>query len=252
MNYLNIQLVRDAVLKKCGDTNGLITDPTTCGFKPESLACKPGQTFHCLTEPEVTVLKKWYAGPKNSKGERLYPGGLPLGSEAYWPLWLTGDRLIPAIAENFLRYMAFQDDPGEPHPGEPSRVSQFDFDKDPPRLDFMAKIYNAMSPDLGRFKARSGKLLMYQGLADVVVTPQNTLDYYDKVTKASGGDASDYFRLFMIPGMDHCGLPYQLGPGITEAGFDPLTALEQWVEAGKAPDKLVARKFGWGGERLWT
>ena len=65
----------------------------------------------------------------------------------------------------------------------------------------MAAIYNAMNPDLSRFKARGGKLLMYHGLADPIVTPQNTLDYYAAAEKAAGGSVSDYFRLFMIPAL---------------------------------------------------
>jgi len=247
-----VPLISDAVMKQCGRTDGLIPDPAACDFKPASLACKPGQNADCLTEAEVKVLDKWYAGPKNAKGEQLFPGGLPMGSEFYWPLWLTGieptgGKLIYGFAQDFLRYMAFQDDPGERY-----RVTDFDFDKDPPRLAFMAGIYNAMNPDLSRFKARGGKLLMYHGLADPLVTPQNTLDYYAAVEKAAAGDVTEYFRLFMIPGMDHCGLPAQPGPGITEAGFDPLTALEKWVEDGVPPDSLIATKTDRDGKILWT
>jgi len=131
-------------------------------------------------------------------------------------------------------------------------VTDFDFDKDPQRLAFTAAIYNAMNPDLSRFKARGGKLLMYHGLADPLVTPQNTIDYFAAVEKAAGGSVADYFRLFMIPGMDHCGLPNQPGPGITEAGFDPLTALEKWVEDGVAPESLLGTKMDKDGKVQWT
>jgi hypothetical protein len=156
-------LIRDAVAKQCGDSTGLVTDPAACTFKPASLICKARQNSECLSAAEAEVLDKWYAGPKNSRGEQLYPGRLPKGSEPYWPLWLTGlepagGRLIDAFGLDFLRYMAFQDDPGERY-----RASDFDFDKDPPRLAFMAAIYNAMGTDLSRFKARGGKLLLYQG-----------------------------------------------------------------------------------------
>lgn len=247
-----VPLIRDAVAKQCGDSTSLITDPAACTFKPASLTCKPGQNSDCLSEAEVGVLEKWYSGPKNSKGEQVYPGGLPKGSEPYWPLWLTGlepagGKLIYGFGLDFLRYMAFQDDPGERY-----RASDFDFDKDPPRLAFMANIYNAMNPDLSRFKARGGKLLMYHGLADPIVTPQNTLDYYAAAQKAGGGSVAEYFRLFMIPGMDHCGNPGQAGPGITEAGFDPVGALEKWVEDGVAPDSLLGTKADKDGKVLWT
>lgn len=247
-----VPLVRDAVARQCGDADGLVADPAACGFKPASLLCKPGQGADCLNADEVRVLERWYAGPKNSRGEQLFPGGLPLGSEPYWPLWLTGmdpagGKLIYAFGQDFLRYMAFQDDPGDRY-----RAADFDFDKDPPRLAFMATIYNAMNPDLSRFKARGGKLLMYHGLADPIVTPQNTIDYYAAATKTAGGNVADYFRLFLIPGMDHCGLSLQPGPGITESGFDPLSALEKWVEQGIAPDSLLATKTGADGKPRWT
>ena len=247
-----VPLIRDSVAKQCGDATGLITDPAACTFKPASLICKPGQNSDCLSEAEAGVLDKWYNGPKNSKGEQVYPGGLPKGSEPYWPVWLTGlepagGKLIYGFGLDFLRYMAFQDDPGERY-----RAADFDFDKDPPRLAFMANIYNAMNPDLSKFKARGGKLLMYHGLADPIVTPQNTMDYYAAAEKAAGGNVADTFRLFMIPGMDHCGIPGQAGPGITEAGFNPVSALEKWVEDGAAPDSMLATKTDKDGKVLWT
>ena len=101
------------------------------------------------------VLEKWYAGPRNSKGEQVYPGGLPKGSEPYWPVWLTGlepagGKLIYSFGLDFLRYMAFQDDPGERY-----NIVDFDFDKDPPRLAFMAAIYTAICRGLGRVAASS-------------------------------------------------------------------------------------------------
>jgi pimeloyl-ACP methyl ester carboxylesterase len=247
-----VPLIRDAVAKQCGDATGLVTDPAACTFKPASLICKPGQNSECLSAAEAEVLEKWYAGPRNSRGEQVYPGGLPKGSEPYWPVWLTGlepagGKLIYSFGLDFLRYMAFQDDPGERY-----GVADFDFDRNPQRLAFMAAIYNAMNPDLSRFKARGGKLLMYHGLADPIVTPQNTLNYYAAAEKAASGSVADHFRLFMVPGMDHCGIPTQAGPGINEAGFDPLSALEKWVEDGVAPDSMLATKTDKDGKILWT
>jgi feruloyl esterase len=87
------KLVADAVLAACdakdGQRDGLIDDPRACDFKPESLQCKGASGNDCLTAAEVGVLHKWYGGPRNSKGEQLYPGGIPPGSEPYWSLWLT-------------------------------------------------------------------------------------------------------------------------------------------------------------------
>ena len=92
---------------------------------------------------------------------------------------------------------------------------------------------------------------MYHGLADPIVTPQNTIDYYVAADKAAGGSVADHFRLFVIPGMDHCGFP----PKPVRASrrrFDPLTALEKWVEDGVAPDSMLATKTDKDGKVLWT
>ena len=232
--------------------DGLIDDPRACDFKPTSLRCRAGDGADCLTAAEVGVLEKWYAGARDSKGRQLYPGGVPLGSEPFWPLWLTGlekggGRFAQRGNAEYLRYMAFADDPGESY-----SAAKFDFDSDPPRLATMAAIYNATDPDLSAFKARGGKLLMYHGWADAAVTPQLTVDYYEAVEKKMGGREATqgFLRLFMIPGFDHCG--WQPGPGISELGFDPLTALENWVEKGEAPASLLATKQDNDGKTVWT
>jgi len=85
-----VKLVEAAVNKACADQDGVVPDPRKRSFKPLSLKCQGNGADDCLTPAEVAVLQKWYGGAKNSKGEQLYPGGVPLCSEAYWPLWLTG------------------------------------------------------------------------------------------------------------------------------------------------------------------
>jgi hypothetical protein len=251
-----VKLVQEAVLRACdakdGREDGLIDDPRACDFKPARLKCQQAGRAECLTEAEVAVLEKWYGGARNARGEALYPGGIPFGSEPYWWLWLTGNeegrgRAVPAFAVNYLRYLAFPDDPGDSyHP------TQFDFEKDPPRLQAMGEIYKSANPDLSKFKARGGKLLLWHGWADAIVTPQRTVQYYTEVEERMGGRAAtqEFLRLFMVPGMDHCGnLP---GPGITASGFDPLTALEKWVEEGGPPTRLLATKTDKDGKTVWT
>lgn len=256
LSLSKVKLVQDAVLRACdakdGLNDGIINDPRTCDFKPVSLRCQGPDSADCLTEDEVKVLDKWYGGTRNSRGELLYPGGVPFGSEPYWWLWLTGDgqgrgRLVPAFAVNYLGYLAFPEDPGDGY-----KVTQFDFDRDPSRLKVMGEIYDATNPDLSQFKARGGKLLMWHGWADAIVTPERTLTYYAQVEKQMGGRhaTQDFLRLFMLPGMDHCGL--LPGPGITEGGFDPLTALEKWVEEEIPPARLLATKKDKDGKTMWT
>jgi feruloyl esterase len=99
-------------------------------------------------------------------------------------------------------------------------------------------LYDATSYDLHRFKARGGKLVMWHGLADAGIMATSSIGYYEGVEKAMGGrkETEDFFRLFLIPGVHHCGG----GPGLTD--FDALTLLENWVEHGQAPDVLIARR----------
>jgi feruloyl esterase len=140
------------------------------------------------------------------------------------------------FATDFLRYMAFV-----PDAGEAFDVRDYDFDRDPPRLTTMARIYDATDPDLSGFRERGGKLLLFHGWADPIVTPQRTLEYYDAVRARMGGNEStaEFARLFMLPGVDHCGL--QPGPGAKSVDFDPLPALEAWVERNEAPPTLNVR-----------
>jgi len=131
-------------------------------------------------------------------------------------------------------------------------VRRFDFAKDPPRLTGMASLYNADNPDLGEFAARGGKIIVYHGWADPMVTPYRTLRYVEDVQQMMGGPArtGQFLRLFMLPGFDHCGI--QSGPGANDAGFDPLPALEAWVERGVAPDSIPTSRRNADGSTAWS
>ncbi len=252
----DLELIINSVYQACdsldGRKDGLIEDPSACVFEPESLLCGENQTEGCLTSEQVETLKAWYGGPKNSSGEQLYPGGIPLGSEPFWTRWIIGksdeidDSVIGSASLEFFRYVAFQEDPGENY-----SMFDFDFDTDPPRLEFMAKIINSDNPDLEVFRAKNGKLIMIHGWADAIVTPWKSIEYYKEVENAIGSreDTQEFFRLFMIPGMDHCGIGKELG--ITNNSLDPLTALEKWVETGEAPESLIITKFDHEGNPSW-
>ena len=262
-----VGLVQEAVAAACGDKaapTGLVDAPRRCAFQPSVLQCRAGASpGTCLTEAEVGVVERWYAGPKDAAGRQLYPGGIPRGSEAHWPRWLTGSgnapALMPLFAQDFLRYMAFQ-----PSAGPDYRVAEYDFDRDPPRLAALAPVYNsatfepasgtAATGDLSAFARAGGKLLMYHGWGDPLVTPEMTVAFYESLARKAGGTGrlQEPARLLMVPGMDHCGIGTE-GRGIADVGIDPLTALERWVEAGEAPTHLVATKEGApGGRPAWT
>jgi len=111
----------------------------------------------------------------------------------------------------------------------------------------MSTVLNATDPNLKPFKARGGKLIIYHGWSDAALPPTNTIQYYSNVAAKMGQkQTSEFVELYMVPGMQHCGG----GPGATEFGaFAPgaeagmSTALEQWVEHGKAPDKIIATRY---------
>jgi feruloyl esterase len=252
----DIGLITEAVYEQCdaldGKEDGIIDDPRACNFDPQSLKCDSDNGEGCLSEEQIEVLEAWYGGPKNSKGEQLYPGGIVLGSEPYWGNWIVGntdnveDNVLGIASLEFFRYMGFREDPGESY-----SMFDFDFDNDPARLEYMGKIINSDNPDLDAFEARGGKLIMYHGWADVNVTPWKTIQYYKEVENRFGGEArtQNFFRLFMIPGMDHCGFNESLG--ISRSSIDPLTALEKWVETGNPPDELKFTKFDTNGDVEW-
>ena len=261
-----VKLLEHAAYEACGEKIGttypVIADPRACHFKPSALQCRAGDAANCLTQAEVAAAEKIYSGPINSHGQHLYPGGVPPGSEPFWPRWITGTGAAPAgaalLAEGFYRYIFFQ-----PPAGPTFKVKDYDFDKDPPRLAYAASIINAATfnlntgeiefGDLSAFRQAGGKLIIYHGWADPIVTPQFTVDFYETLAKKSGGmpATQDFARLFMVPSMDHCGIQTD-GPGIADTGIDPLTALEQWVEEGKAPSQLIATKPApTGNQTLW-
>ncbi len=238
-------LIGDAVMAQCdgadGAEDGVIADPRACDVDLSGLQCVGGATEGCLTADELKVIDKWRQGPVNRQGERLYPGGVPEGSEPFWWLWLTGNadgagRLVNAFAANFGAYMAFPDDPGA---GWSPR--DFDFTADPPRLATASEMYNGDDPDISAFRAAGGRMIVWHGWADAIVTPYKTVDWYEKAAEAAGGEAAleENVALFMIPGLDHCGiLP---GPGgISQDSLDPLTPLEAWLNDGTRPVSIMA------------
>jgi Tannase and feruloyl esterase len=91
------------------------------------------------------------------------------------------------------------------------------------------------NPDLRQFKRAGGKLLLYQGWNDQLEVPSAAIDYYETAERVIGGRAAtqNFFRLFVIPGMGHCGG----GEGADDIGY--LSYLEAWVENGGAPDKMI-------------
>tara|TARA_B100001123_G_scaffold431930_1_gene554119 strand:- start:10035 stop:11660 length:1626 start_codon:yes stop_codon:yes gene_type:complete len=241
----------NAVTASCdaidGVKDGVLDDPRKCNFDPRTLTCKPGQDeTTCLTPTQVQAVEDIWTGPKNTAGELLYPGLVP-GGEADpsgWARWVTGSKPYSGThyraAEGFMRYMVF-DDPEW-------NFRSWNYERDLPiAIAKTSAALDAEDPDLRPLRDRGGKLLAYHGWSDADISPLGTIDYYEEVMAVVGEPGQErtealeatgeFFRLFMVPGMGHC----RGGPGPDQ--FDALSALEQWVEQGIAPEQMVASKL---------
>jgi tannase/feruloyl esterase len=241
-----MRLVADVVYAKCGP-DGVIDDPRRCPFDParDLPRCAGAAGLGCVTESQARALSTIYGGVIRD-GRPYFPGqpigaeiagASPLGeprSSSGWDRWLIGrdggKSLQLALGESFMRFMAF----GKPDPSYEWQT--FDFAKDPDRMADIRKLLNATDPELGAFRSRGGKLLMYFGWADAALSPFMAIDYYDKALAANGPGTPDFFRLFMVPGMFHC------RGGVGTDRFDAMTPLINWVEGGAAPDTIPAAR----------
>ena len=231
-----LPLINKAVVDACdaldGIKDGLIADPRRCRFDPGTLLCKGADDGTCLTASEVAAVRTIYEGARNPRtGERVF-AGWARGSEALggrgggWAAYFVGQP-EPARSE-FWRYWVFDKPDWDPR--------KFSFDRDLTDADRKVGFIDANDTDLTAFQKNQGKLVMYHGWADPVVPPEDGIRYYERVAQAMGGTVAvlPFFRLFMVPGMGHCGG----GPGPNT--FDMLAALDRWVVDGTAPEKIIA------------
>lgn len=229
-----------------GLEDGLISDPEACAFDPATdLPLCDGKVSRsdCFTEGQIETLEQIY-GDVTSDGESIFPG-LPVGVEqpgltqlnpqgegflaSGWIPWIVNQNRRPAslyFADSFLRYMAF--DPPDPD----YDWREFDFDRDLERMSWIRSVLDATDPDLGEFHDRGGRILMYFGWADGGLNPRMATAYYDDVLATTGASTPEFFRLFMIPGMFHC------GGGVGDPGFEAFAPLRAWVEEGTAPERI--------------
>jgi tannase/feruloyl esterase len=232
------QLLTRSAVAACdaddGVKDGVIDDPRRCKFDPASLLCTGAASASCLTQVELDAVKKVYAGPKNPRtGQQIFPGW-PLGSEGYGESPSDGWRNFLDVPEprrvGLFQYFVFND---------PKWVwRSMDWDRDVAYVTGKMGFLNATAHDLSAFRARGGKIVMHTGWSDPILPAPDVIKYYEEVTETMGGPdkTKEFFRLFMAPGMGHC----SGGPGPNS--LDALTALENWVEKGTAPDKILASR----------
>jgi feruloyl esterase len=213
------ELLHRAVVDRCDALDdvkdGLIENPKRCTFDPAALECHGAGATGCLTSAQVATAKL------------IYASGLQPGSELGWTDlgWTASAR---ATGLDQFRFLVFGDPKWDPQ--------TFNFDADLPRAEKSDHdTINALDPNLQPFLDRGGRLIQYHGWSDPQISPENSTRYYSRVAERLGaGKLSDGYRLFMAPGMGHC------GGGEGPNTFDMVTALERWVEQHQAPDRIVA------------
>ena len=238
LGLTGLQLLQSAALKQCADGGSFIRDQMACHFDPASLTCKPGQTDRCLTAPQVASARAIYGG-RMVGGRSMFPGYTP-GGEALpggFQAWTTGpsaDRIAEAqghaTSSQFMKYFIY----GDPALDFLKADLGARYDRDRRKV---AVVLDAVNPDLTPFAKHGGKLIQYHGWNDPAIPPLGSVRYAGEVNRAMG-DAGNFYRLYMVPGMLHC--QGGAGPGTV----DWLGVLERWVEAKAAPADLTATSPG--------
>lgn len=254
----HLDVIADLVYARCdltdGLQDGLITDPTRCPFDPlTDLPRCPGEPQEsCFTGSQKEALARIYGGVI-SNGKPFFHG-LPVGAEAKgstrfspsspasgWAGWLISPSGGPGIqgifGRSFLENFAFDVDRAD------YDWMQFDFDRDPQRMNRIRKILDADDHDLGRFADAGGRMIGYFGWADTALNPLMMIDYYEKAATTTEREVGEFFRLFLAPGMFHC------SGGFGPDRFDAMRYLIDWVERDVAPDRIIATEVGNGQVR---
>jgi feruloyl esterase len=261
--------IQAAALTACdaidGLSDGLVNDPRACMWNPSAIQCTGADNNSCLTAPQVGALNKIYAGPTNPRtGEQISTGYERSGENSgNWVSYIIGPA--PGFAAQQLFSVSFYSGFVFENPAWDFRTFDFDHDVAYTRTK-LADILDATDPDISAFQQRGGKLIQYHGWIDASPHPRGSIEYYEDVVSAqSPGKGNgigerkvglrrtqDFYRLFLAPGMEHCvggpgpnvfGQVLAAPPPSHDAQHDALTALEQWVENGTAPEKIIATKY---------
>lgn len=231
-----VPLIQKAVLAACdakdGVADGILTDPRTCTWDPGELACKGATSAECLTSAQVETVRRVYTGVKTKDG---HFAAMPLmrGGESDWVTRMVGTEAQPLglnamLGAPFMAYIVKHDPSYD--------IMTFDPERDMAALNSgLATQVHQQDADISRFVGRGGKLLLWHGFNDPGPSPLSTVAYLDAVQKQVPA-AADSVRLFLAPGVLHC------GGGAGPDRFDLLTALEQWVERGTTPASITATK----------
>jgi feruloyl esterase len=224
-------LLNNAAIAACdmldGVKDGVIENPPSCKFDPQVLQCAAGDATACLTPAQVATAKALYSPVIHSRtGKELVAGFAP-GSELGWNTMAGTQPFGPGV--DLFKYVVFNNADWD--------FKTLNWDADLDKTLAASKDLDALATNLQPYFAEGGKIISYHGWADPQISPGSTLAYYEDVLAAMGTEVQNNYRLFMAPGMNHC------GGGAGPDQFDMLTALENWVENNQAPDSILAAKI---------
>jgi hypothetical protein len=228
-----LAVVHAAAVKACdaidGVTDGLIGQPLQCRFDPATIQCTGEDNGSCLTAPQLAAMRNIYGGVRGPDGKQIAPGW-PVGSEMQLALLLGGNEPFP-VATSYFRDLVYAGQPGWDW-----QVGDYAQELADAR-GFGAEMLDVPTTGLGPFFARGGKLLLSHGWTDGLIPATNTLAFYHGLYNAIPLEAAQtQLRLFMVPGMDHC------GGGEGPSQIDTLAAIDAWATTGAAPDRVLATR----------
>lgn len=234
-------------------------DPRFCRLDTDDLNCNEKESDSCLTVAQADALEKIYEGPRNPRtGKKLYPGfESTVENQGEWAKYIIGTaenvRSQYAMADGLFSNMVFDNPEWDIH--------SLDYDKD---IDFasskdiagerLSDVLSIVSPDFKKMEAKGAKVIMYHGWGDAAISAKGVIQDYEGVVKKMGGIAKtqNFYRLFMVPGMLHCGRgpganafgQFPISPGLKkDAKHDVHLALEAWVENDRVPESVIATKY---------
>lgn len=255
-------VIEAEVFRQCDPQDGvldnIISDPAGCNFNPMKLLCgAEADPTTCLTPPQLATLYKLHHDYVETNQTFVFPG-LPLSSEGQWN-WIVGGTEAPhPLGSDYISYFVVNDSKWDWETFDYSYVQLAD------KINPGQATANEF--DMSTFYEKGGKLLQYHGWSDGGIPAGSSLYFYDQVLQTmlpKGIELDNWYRLFLVPGMQHClksvrDAPWYFAgstqalvlspelhstPGYTDSKHDILLALMDWVENGVAPAEIIATKF---------
>lgn len=244
----DLTLLGNDIIARCdgidGLEDGLVLDPAGCDYDPAALLCSAVDQNGCLSQDQVDTIRLIHEGSRDSAGNRFYVEWSydPSIAEQGWRNWRLGTSETPVpnaikagLSNNAIKHVFLT-------PPDPDfDIIDFDFGRDPQRMEASAAFADATDPDLSQFRDAGGKMLIYHGTGDAAISANDTARYVEAVGAEMGPEADEFIRYFPVPGMAHC------RGGVGADRFDVLDTLVAWVEDGMPPERLTATGDAIGG-----